>query len=150
MGEAKPLPSWEVRPRLHFGVSRAVGCGRRTHRSWGLSHRFSQDYRVKSPRSCLTLCGPMDCGLENGFPFPLPGDLPSPGIEPCLLSLLCWQAGSLPLVIPGRPRIIGDKTRWVTSHTHTHTSPKTHLVFDIYLCVVMIYRCPQKFKENIF
>ena len=32
-----------------------------------------------------------------GLPFPLPGDLPNPGIEPSLLSLLCWQVDSLPL-----------------------------------------------------
>ena len=29
----------------------------------------------------------------NGLPFPSPGDLPDPGIEPCLLRLLHLQAG---------------------------------------------------------
>ena len=33
----------------------------------------------------------------NGFPFPLPGDIPSTGIEPTSLCFLHWQAGSLPL-----------------------------------------------------
>ena len=46
-------------------------------------------------QSCLTLCDPMDCSppgssihefsrQENrsGLPFPSPGDLPDPGIEP--------------------------------------------------------------------
>jgi len=46
-------------------------------------------------QSCLTLCDPMDCSLSgssvhgifqaeywNGLPFPSPGDLPDPGIEP--------------------------------------------------------------------
>ena len=46
-------------------------------------------------QSCLTLCEPMDCSpagpLSMGFsrpeycsglPFPSPGDLPDPGIEP--------------------------------------------------------------------
>ena len=33
----------------------------------------------------------------NGLPCPPPGYLPHPGIEPCLLCLLHWQAGSLPL-----------------------------------------------------
>ena len=33
----------------------------------------------------------------SGLPFPPPGDLPDPGIEPGLLHLLRWQAGSLPL-----------------------------------------------------
>ena len=50
-------------------------------------------------QSCLTLCNPMDCiahqaplftGFSrqeywSGLPFPSPGDLPDPGIEPGLL-----------------------------------------------------------------
>ena len=33
----------------------------------------------------------------NGLPFPPPGDLPNPGIEP---KSPAWQADSLPLVLP--------------------------------------------------
>ena len=43
-------------------------------------------------QSCLTLCDPVDCSLSgssihgieywSGLPFPSPGDLPYPGIEP--------------------------------------------------------------------
>ena len=36
---------------------------------------------------------------ESGLPFPLPRNLPSPGIELCLLH---WQADSLPLSHWGR------------------------------------------------
>ena len=36
------------------------------------------------------------------LPFPSPGDLPDPGIEPESLNLLHWQADSLPLVPPGQ------------------------------------------------
>ena len=36
----------------------------------------------------------------NGLPFPTPGDLPDPGIEPTSLAL---QAESLPLAPPGKP-----------------------------------------------
>ena len=32
----------------------------------------------------------------SGLPRPPPGDLPNPGIKPCLLSFLGWQTGSLP------------------------------------------------------
>ena len=39
------------------------------------------------------------------LPCPLPGHLPDLGIEPSSLGLLCWQAGSLPLVPTGKPRI---------------------------------------------
>ena len=40
------------------------------------------------------------------LPFPSPGDLPDPGIEPaCLMSHLHWQAGSLPLAPSGKPPV---------------------------------------------
>ena len=38
----------------------------------------------------------------SGLPCPPPEDLPDPGIKPNLLCLLHWQAGSLPLVPPGK------------------------------------------------
>ena len=34
----------------------------------------------------------------SGLPCPSPGDLPNQGSNPCLLHLLHWQVGSLPLV----------------------------------------------------
>ena len=59
------------------------------------------------PQSFLTLCNPMDCSHQaplsmgfprqeycSGLPFPSPGDLPDPGIEPRSPIL---QADSLPL-----------------------------------------------------
>ena len=39
----------------------------------------------------------------SGLPCPPPGDLPNSGIEPHLLCLLHWQAGSLPLAPPRKP-----------------------------------------------
>ena len=39
----------------------------------------------------------------SGLPCPPPGDLPDQGLKPGLLNLLHWQAGSLPLVLPGKP-----------------------------------------------
>ena len=38
----------------------------------------------------------------SGLPFPSPGDLPDPGVEPVLLSFL---AGSLPFELPGKSQI---------------------------------------------
>ena len=35
-----------------------------------------------------------------------PGDLPNPGTEPGSLSLLLWQACSLPLAPPGKPPVL--------------------------------------------
>ena len=62
--------------------------------------------RVTTAHSCPTLCDPMDCSppessfhgvfqarILSGLPFPSPGDLPDPGIEPGSLAL---QADSLP------------------------------------------------------
>ena len=60
-------------------------------------------------------CNPMDCSLPGssvygipreeywpGLPFPTPRDLPSLGSNPHILSLLHWQADSLPTVPPGK------------------------------------------------
>ena len=62
---------------------------------------------------CLTLCDPMGCSLPNssilgffrqeywsGLPFPSPGDLPNPGIEPRSAML---GVDSLPTEPPGKP-----------------------------------------------
>jgi len=38
----------------------------------------------------------------SGLPFPFPGDLPNPGIEP---RSLAWKADSLPSEQPGKPSI---------------------------------------------
>ena len=66
-----------------------------------------------------TLCEPMDCSSKvplymrllmqeywNGLPFPSPGDLPDPGIEPRSPAL---QANTLPFELPGKPPLL-----WVT------------------------------------
>ena len=50
----------------------------------------------------------------SGLPFPPLGDLSDSGIQPCLLRLLLWQAGCLPLVPSGKPRK-GFKTRQLLS-----------------------------------
>ena len=68
--------------------------------------------------SCLTLCDPMDCSPHqappcmgfstqeywSGLPFPSPGGLPHPGIEPGSATL---QADSLPTEPPGNPIFLG-------------------------------------------
>ena len=54
--------------------------------------------KQKVAQSCLTLCDPMDYNCQaplsmgflrqeywRGLPFPTPGDLPNPGIEPASL-----------------------------------------------------------------
>ena len=68
--------------------------------------------KVLVTQSCLILCNPMDCSPPGssvqgilqatilGVPFPSPGDLPHPGIEPRSIAL---QAASLPFEPPGKP-----------------------------------------------
>ena len=73
---------------------------------------------AKPLQSCLTLCDPMDCSppgsslpgilrarILEGLTMCLPsqGDLPDSG-NPCLLYLLDWQLGSLPLAPLEKPQ----------------------------------------------
>ena len=64
-------------------------------------------------QSCPTLCDTMDCNppgssvheifqarIVEGLPFPSPGDLLNPGIEPGSPAL---QADSLPTKLQGKP-----------------------------------------------
>ena len=64
-------------------------------------------------QSCLTLCNPTDCTHQapltigsssqeywSGLPFPSPGDLPDPGIEPTSLASPALAGNSLPLAPP--------------------------------------------------
>ena len=63
--------------------------------------------KVKVAQLCPTLCDPMDYTVFsrpeywNGEPFPSPGDLPNPGMEPRSPAL---QADSLPAEPQGKPR----------------------------------------------
>ena len=49
----------------------------------------------------------------SGLPFPSPGDLPNPGIEP---GSLTFQADSLPSEPPGKPitTVRGSKMKFIT------------------------------------
>ena len=70
-----------------------------------------------SLQSCLTFCNPMDCSPPGSSVYGdspskntevscyalLQGIFPTQGSNPHLLYLLHWQAGSLPLMPPGKP-----------------------------------------------
>ena len=74
---------------------------------------------AKLLQSYLTLCDPMDCGPPGssvrgdsrgkntrvGCSALLQEIIPTQGPNSCLLYLLHWQLGSLPLVPPGKPSI---------------------------------------------
>ena len=64
--------------------------------------------KVKVAQSCQTFCDPMDLSMEfsrpeywSGQPFPSPGNLPNPGIEPRSLAL---QADSLSVEPQEKPK----------------------------------------------
>ena len=75
------------------------------HRSWKMQEKG------EVTQSCPTLCDPMAYQVSpsigfsrqeywSGLPFPSPGDLPDPGIEPRSSAL---QADTLPSELPGKP-----------------------------------------------
>ena len=69
------------------------------------SLRFVRLFAVPQTVACQA---PLSMGFSrqehwSGLPFPTPGDLPDPGMNPRLLNLLHRQAGSLSLAPPGEP-----------------------------------------------
>ena len=80
---------------------------------------------MKVTQSCLTLATPWTVAHEvplsmgfsrqeywSGLPFPSPGDLPDPGIEPMSPAL---QADSLPTELGGKPQIRKIKSIFETA-----------------------------------
>ena len=74
--------------------------------------------RAKLLQSCLTLCDPMDCNPPGSSVHGSPGKntgvgshsllqgiFPTQGSNLCLLRLLHWQGGSLPLAPPEQPKV---------------------------------------------
>ena len=81
-----------------------------------MQHIYTMEYLCSCllAQSCLILSDPMDCSHQaplsmgffrreywSGLPFPLPGDLPDPGIKPMSPAL---QADSLPQAIREAPQ----------------------------------------------
>ena len=89
-----------------------------------VSEDDSQCMRAKLLQSCPTLCNqwtvahqaPLcDSPGKNtgvGCHVLLQGIFLTQGLNPCLLSLLHWQAGFLPVVPPGMPRGLSNTLLW--------------------------------------
>ena len=94
-------------------------------------YQTSQDNCCLAAKSHLTLCDLMDCSPQddfvgfprqeygNGLPFPCPGDLPDPGIEPESPAL---QVDSLSLMPPGKPLTRQVPFSVKTELNHLHVS----------------------------
>ena len=92
----KGVPDRVVGPQV-WGVRRCRRDAR--ERNWCMC--------AKSLQSCLSqpgssVPGTFQAGILKWVAMPPPGDLPDPGVEPTSLSLLHWQADSLPLAPPGK------------------------------------------------
>ena len=108
-----------------------------------ISRWFESESEVA--QSCLTLCDPMDCSLLGSslhgilqartlewVPFPSPGDLPDPGIEP---GSPAFQADALTSELPGKP--------W------WFESPITNLL-NAYSLVWLRLLCPTPFTFSVW
>ena len=106
----------DVRIKDNKGSRQVSGLGT----GWGRVRLTKIGYvrmRAKSLQLCLTLCDPMDCSLpdssvhgilqarilEEDCHSLLQGIFLTQGLNPVLLCLLHWQAGSLPLDHLGIP-----------------------------------------------
>ena len=68
------------------------------------------------------------------MPFPTPGGLPNPGIEPTSLCILHWQADSLPTVPPGKPNhsLLSMQQHYALKTVHTLLKKCSQFVNQVY------------------
>ena len=100
-----------------------------------------------------TLCGPMDCSppgssvhgdspgknTEVSCHALLKGIFPTQGLNPCLLCLLHWQVGSLPLAPPGK------LDEWINNMIYS----KDGILFAIKRNEVLIHATTYMYLENV-
>ena len=92
--------------------------------------RFSNVRLFVTPRT-VAYQVPLSMGFSrqeywSGLSCPSPGDLPDPWIKLGLLSLLYWEADSLPLAPSGSPTleiITKETNRWWRNETEQRRSP---------------------------
>ena len=87
--------SWTQKTQVVLNLSPNPKQGDRYFKMQGTIFYHYCSFCVLAVQSCLTLCNLLDCSLPgssvhrfprqkywSGLPFPSPGDLPNPGIEP--------------------------------------------------------------------
>ena len=87
---------------------------------------FSHD-QLFAPLWTIALQSPLSIGLSrqeywSGLPCPLLGIFLTQGWNPCVLCLLNWQVGSLPLAPPGKPISNVDISMWISRLGYLLTS----------------------------
>ena len=113
-------------------------------------HGLQSVFACSAVQSCLTLCSPMDCSpacqasLSMGFPrqqhwsrlpCPLPGDLPSPGIEPTFLTSPALADGCFTTSTRGLQRWGGGGGQRVGHHGATERTHWIHTQVHLYVCL---------------
>ena len=114
LGQGDPL---EMRTATHSSIlAWRISCTERHSFLSSLRNRAAAAAAAKSLQSCPTLCDPIDGSqpvspsLEfsrqehwSGLPFPSPGDLPDPGIEPVSPALAGRYFTTVP---PEKPNVL--------------------------------------------
>ena len=105
------------------------------------------------------LC-PWDSPGKNtrvGYHALLQGIIPIQGLNPCLLNLLHWQVGSLPLALPGPPKILSYlfKIKWSRMLVNVYVS-RVYVKWHTFLGPIVLTSAvvnviwPWPFKEYHF
>ena len=117
-----PTPEYFPVPGIKLGssvTSAAVGEFFYHCTTWEAPIYWLTCVSAKLLQSCMTLWDPKECSHQavlcmgfsrqeywSAWPCPFPGDIPNPGIEPCLFCFLHWKTGFLLLMQPGKPNIL--------------------------------------------
>ena len=95
--------------RAEKGTARLTSWDTSLNYPWNVKWSVSHSSRVGLFETSWTAAhqAPLPMGFSrqeywSGFPCPPSGDIPNQGLNSCLLHLLHWQEGSLPLGPPGR------------------------------------------------
>ena len=105
-GLSRDFSNTTVQRHQFFSAQSSLCSNSHIHNDYWKNHESESEVA----QSCPTLCDPVDCSLPgsmgfsrqeywSGLPFPSPGDLPDPGIEPRFPSL---QADTLTSELPGK------------------------------------------------
>ena len=73
----------------------------------------------------LSVHGILQARIQSGFHALFRGIFSTQGLNPSLLCLLPWQAGSLPLALPGKPRVV--RPRWTQQY-----DSGTHIILPVH------------------
>ena len=114
---------------------------------------------AKSLHLCLTFCDPRDCQLPATFGHGilqanigigchafLQGIFPTQGSNPRLFCILYWQAGSLPLAAPGKPKTFLrsselQKTQCKSNYSSKHILDTSSFLRDVVHVAIFVLLC---------